>query len=173
MAGTVLLLGRLKDAFGASSIALPDGVATAAGLRARLVELNPDLAEMLRAKTVRIAVNQELVTDEAGTPVSAAWRGLDDNVLIVQAPEGFGGSDADLRDFIVAFLKVDTAKTQRDMCLVMSPEFCIYVKPDGRIIPTSQVPAGGMIINMGPEDDYVEVSGKIPKKPRMVNIRQA
>ena len=72
MAGTVLLLGRLKDAFGASSIALPDGGATAAGLRARLVELNPDLAEMLRAKTVRIAVNQELVTDEAGTPVSAS-----------------------------------------------------------------------------------------------------
>jgi len=72
MAGTVLLLGRLKDAFGASSISLPDGVATAAGLRARLVELNPDLAEMLRAKTVRIAVNQELVTDEAGTPVSAS-----------------------------------------------------------------------------------------------------
>jgi sulfur-carrier protein len=71
MAGTVLLLGRLKDAFGASSIALPDGVANAAGLRARLVELNPDLAEMLRAKTVRIAVNQELVADEAGTPVSA------------------------------------------------------------------------------------------------------
>jgi molybdopterin converting factor small subunit len=34
--------------------------------------LNPDLAEMLRAKTVRIAVNQELVTDEAGTPVSAS-----------------------------------------------------------------------------------------------------
>lgn len=71
MAGTVLLFGRLKDAFGAASIALPDGVGTAAELRARLVELNPDLAEMLRAKTVRIAVNQEMVADEAGTPVSA------------------------------------------------------------------------------------------------------
>ncbi|MEQ1781568.1 MAG: MoaD/ThiS family protein, partial [Hyphomonadaceae bacterium] len=61
MSGTVLLFGRLKDAFGAASIALPDGVETAAALRARLMELNPDLAEMLRAKTVRIAVNQELV----------------------------------------------------------------------------------------------------------------
>jgi molybdopterin converting factor subunit 1 len=71
MAGTVLLFGRLKDAFSAASIALPDGVATAAELRARLVELNPDLGEMLRAKTVRIAVNQEMVADEAGTPVSA------------------------------------------------------------------------------------------------------
>ena len=71
MAGTVLLFGRLKDAFGAASIALPEGVATAAGLRARLVELNPDLADMLLAKTVRIAVNQEMVADEAGTPVSA------------------------------------------------------------------------------------------------------
>ena len=71
MAGTVLLFGRLKDAFGASSIAMPDGVGTAAGLRARLVELNPDLADMLRAQTVRIAVNQVMVADEAGTPVSA------------------------------------------------------------------------------------------------------
>ena len=51
--------------------ALPDGVATAAQLRARLAELNPDLADMLRAKTVRIAVNQELVADEAETAVSA------------------------------------------------------------------------------------------------------
>ncbi len=72
MAGTVLLFGRLKDAFGAASIALPEGVGTVAGLRARLVQLNPDLAEMLRAKTVRIAVNQEMVLDEAGTPVSAS-----------------------------------------------------------------------------------------------------
>jgi molybdopterin converting factor subunit 1 len=71
MAGTVLLFGRLKDVFGAASIALPDGVGTAAELRARLAEVNPDLAEMLRAKTVRIAVNQEMVADEAGTPVSA------------------------------------------------------------------------------------------------------
>ena len=71
MTGTVLLFGRLKDAFGAASIALPDGVLTAAELRARLSELNPDLAEMLRAKTMRIAVNQELVADEAGTRISA------------------------------------------------------------------------------------------------------
>lgn len=71
MAGTVLMFGRLKDVFGAASIALPDGVGTAAELRARLAEVNPDLAEMLRAKTVRIAVNQEMVADEAGTPVSA------------------------------------------------------------------------------------------------------
>ncbi len=55
----------------------------------------------------------------------------------------------------------------------MSPEFCIYVKPDGGIIPTTKVPAGGIIVNLIPEDDYVEVSGKIQKKPRMVNIRQA
>lgn len=71
MAGTVLLFGRLKDVFGVASIALPDGVGTAAELRARLAEVNPDIAEMLRAKTVRIAVNQEMVADEAGTPVSA------------------------------------------------------------------------------------------------------
>ena len=72
MAGVVLLFGRLKDAFGASSITLPEGAGTAAELRARLIELNPDLADVLRAKTVRIAVNQELVTDEARTRISAA-----------------------------------------------------------------------------------------------------
>lgn len=72
MAGKVLLFGRLKDAFGAASVALPDGVRTAAELRTRLVELNPDLADTLSAKTVRIAVNQDLVADEAGTVVSAA-----------------------------------------------------------------------------------------------------
>lgn len=72
MSATVLLFGRLKDAFGAAAIALPEGVATAAELRARLAELNPDLADVLRAKTVRIAVNQELVADEAGTRISAS-----------------------------------------------------------------------------------------------------
>lgn len=71
MAGVVLLFGRLKDAFGAASVVLPEGVGTAAELRARLAELNPDLADILRAKTVRIAVNQELVADEAGTRISA------------------------------------------------------------------------------------------------------
>lgn len=72
MTGTVLLFGRLKDAFGAASIPLPEGVGTVAKLRARLAELNPDLGDMLRAKTVRIAVNQEMVADEAGTPVSVS-----------------------------------------------------------------------------------------------------
>lgn len=72
MAGVVLLFGRLKDAFGAASIALPDGAGTAAELRALLVALNPDLADVLRAKTVRIAVNQELVTDEAAARISVA-----------------------------------------------------------------------------------------------------
>lgn len=72
MAGVVLLFGRLKDAFGAASIAMPEGVGTAAELRAALLGLNPDLADMLRAKTVRISVNQELVTDEAGTRISEA-----------------------------------------------------------------------------------------------------
>ena len=58
MAGVVLLFGRLKDAFGASSIALPEGVGTAAELRAMLADDHPDLAETLRSKSVRIAVNQ-------------------------------------------------------------------------------------------------------------------
>ncbi len=72
MAGAILLFGRLKDAFGAASIALPEGVGTAAELRAMLIALNPHLADVLRAKTVRIAVNQELAVDEAATPISEA-----------------------------------------------------------------------------------------------------
>lgn len=72
MAGVVLLFGRLKDAFGASSIAMPDGVGTAAELRAMLANENPDLAETIRAKAVRIAVNQSLVADEASTRITPA-----------------------------------------------------------------------------------------------------
>lgn len=71
MTATILLFGRLKDAFGADRIALPAGVGTAAELRARLVELNPELASLLASRAVRIAVNQALVADEAGTPVAA------------------------------------------------------------------------------------------------------
>jgi molybdopterin converting factor small subunit len=71
MAGAVLLFGRLKDAFGAASIPLPDGVATAAALRARLAELHPQIADQVTAKSVRIAVNQKLVVDEAAAHLSA------------------------------------------------------------------------------------------------------
>ncbi len=72
MAGVVLLFGRLKDAFGAASITMPEGVGTAAELRVALVAAYPELADVLGAKTVRVAVNQELVADEAGTRVCEA-----------------------------------------------------------------------------------------------------
>lgn len=72
MSGVVLLFGRLKDAFGAASIALPEGVGTAAELRVALAAAYPDLAAVLSAKTVRIAVNQELVADEAAVRISEA-----------------------------------------------------------------------------------------------------
>lgn len=72
MAGVVLLFGRLKDAFGAASIAMPEGVGTAAELRALLAAENPDLAETIRSKSIRIAVNQEMVTDEAATRITPA-----------------------------------------------------------------------------------------------------
>lgn len=71
MAGVVLLFGRLKDAFGAASIAMPEGVGTAAELRAMLANEHPDLAETIRSKSVRIAVNQSLVADEAGTRITS------------------------------------------------------------------------------------------------------
>jgi molybdopterin converting factor subunit 1 len=70
MSGTVLLFGRLKDAFGAPSIPLPAGAATAAALRDMLAEANPDLASMLRSKSIRIAVNQTMVADEAAARIS-------------------------------------------------------------------------------------------------------
>jgi molybdopterin synthase sulfur carrier subunit len=70
MSGTVLLFGRLKDAFGAPSIPLPVGAATAAALRDMLAEANPDLASMLRSKSIRIAVNQTMVADEAAARIS-------------------------------------------------------------------------------------------------------
>ncbi len=70
MSGQVLLFGRLKDAFGAASIPLPAGAATAADLRVRLAESNPDLADMLRGKYIRIAVNQILIADEAAARIS-------------------------------------------------------------------------------------------------------
>ena len=70
MSGTVLLFGKLKDAFGAPSIPLPAGVATAAALRDALAQANPDLAAMLRSKSVRIAVNQTMVADEASVRIS-------------------------------------------------------------------------------------------------------
>jgi molybdopterin converting factor subunit 1 len=72
MAGEVLLFGRLKDAFGASSIPLPAGVATAAALRASLAEANPELAQMLLSRSIRIAVNQTLVTDEGIAAISSS-----------------------------------------------------------------------------------------------------
>jgi molybdopterin converting factor small subunit len=71
MSGQVLLFGRLKDTFGAAFIPLPSGVSTAASLRAALADQNPDLAEMLRSKSVRIAVNQTLIADEATARISA------------------------------------------------------------------------------------------------------
>ncbi|MEZ6029012.1 MAG: MoaD/ThiS family protein [Hyphomonadaceae bacterium] len=72
MAGVVLLFGRLKDAFGAPSIEMPEGAGTAAELRALLAAGNPDLAETIRSKSVRIAVNQEMVTDEAAARITPA-----------------------------------------------------------------------------------------------------
>lgn len=70
--GSVLLFGRLKDAFGTDRIALPADAVSAASLRVRLAEAHPDLSDMIRAPSVRIAVNQELVMDEEGTPVGPA-----------------------------------------------------------------------------------------------------
>lgn len=72
MTSSVLLFGRLKDIAGAASVPFPPGVATAADLRSRLAADHPHLAAALGGKSVRMAVNQSLVTDEAGQPISAS-----------------------------------------------------------------------------------------------------
>lgn len=72
MAGVVLLFGRLRDAFGASSIALPEGAGTVADMRTLLASEYPDLAPLLASRSIRIALNQELVADETTTMISAA-----------------------------------------------------------------------------------------------------
>ncbi len=66
----VLLFGRLKDAFGAPDVAFTANAVNAADLRAALAALNPDLSDMIRAPSVRIAVNHRLVADESAEPVS-------------------------------------------------------------------------------------------------------
>ena len=71
-AGTILLFGRLKDAFGADRIELPDNANTVARLRLRLAELHPELAEIIVAPSVRVAINQELVVDEDEATISAS-----------------------------------------------------------------------------------------------------
>lgn len=71
MSGNILLFGRLKDVFGGSTLPLPPDVDTVAALRAKLAALHPDLADMLHDRTIRIAVNQELVADEAAVRISA------------------------------------------------------------------------------------------------------
>jgi sulfur-carrier protein len=71
MPGQILLFGKLKDAFGAGAIETPGAPATVADLRASLVIAHHDLADLLSPRAMRIAVNQELVADEAGMPLSA------------------------------------------------------------------------------------------------------
>lgn len=71
MSQTILLFGKLRDAFGADSINAPTNVATVADLRAALVEEHQHLADSLTSTAVRVAVNQELVSDEAATQIKA------------------------------------------------------------------------------------------------------
>jgi molybdopterin converting factor small subunit len=66
MAGEILLFGKLKDAFGSASIPIEGRPGTVAELRRGLIAAHPDLADLLAPRAMRIAVNQELVADEAG-----------------------------------------------------------------------------------------------------------
>jgi len=70
MAARVLLFGRLKDVFGGSWLAMPGGVHSAAELRERLAADYPDLADIIRSRAVRIAVNQEMAMDEEATTLT-------------------------------------------------------------------------------------------------------
>lgn len=67
----ILLFGRLRGAFGDGPLSLPEGVRTAAGLRQRLQQDYPEIAERLSPSSMRIAVNQTLVVDEETAVISA------------------------------------------------------------------------------------------------------
>lgn len=69
--GTILLFGRLRDAFGVDRIDLPEGAGTAGSMRRLLAKRHPELAEVISAPSVRIAVNQELIVDEDAAPLSS------------------------------------------------------------------------------------------------------
>lgn len=71
MSGDVLLFGKLRDVFGGDRIALPPAVETVEDLRGRLAELHPEQADVIAAPSVRVAVNQELILDEAATRISS------------------------------------------------------------------------------------------------------
>lgn len=66
----ILLFGRLRGAFGDEPLRLPEDVRTAAELRQRLQRDYPELAERLSASSMRIAVNQTLVSDEDAARLS-------------------------------------------------------------------------------------------------------
>lgn len=71
MAGRVLFFGRLRDLTGTAEAAMPadwTGL-TLAEVRERAASLWPGLADDLVGASVRIALERELVTDEARTLV--------------------------------------------------------------------------------------------------------
>ncbi len=81
--GTILLFGRLKDAFGADRVDLPENADTVTRMRHRLAEQHPELAAMIVAPSIRVAVNQELVVDEDETRITA-----DDEIALLPPLSG-------------------------------------------------------------------------------------
>ena len=101
-----------------------------------------------------------IIKFEIGKPESdlaSNWSGIDDNKLIVTVPEGYGGTDSAIHDFLVEFLKADILKTRRNLCLVISPRFCIYVTSTGKVIPSDTLPTGGLIIHLTPKNEGANV----------------
>jgi molybdopterin converting factor small subunit len=70
--GALLLFGKFRDVFGASSLPLPPGADTVAALRAKLIASYPEHHEMLAARSTRFAVNQDLVSDERAARIVAS-----------------------------------------------------------------------------------------------------
>ena len=83
MSAKVLLFGKLRDAFGADAVAMPEGVESVRDLRIALGVAHPHLAALVSAPSVRVAVNQELVADEITTLI-----GPDDEVALLPPLSG-------------------------------------------------------------------------------------
>ena len=101
-----------------------------------------------------------IIQFETGKPESdlaSNWSGINDNKLIVTVPEGYAGTDSAIHDFLVEFLKANILKTRRNICLVISPTFCIYVTSTGRVVPSDTPPTGGLIIHLTPKNEGVNV----------------
>jgi hypothetical protein len=65
----------------------------------------------------------------------------------VEVPAGLG------RDDLIAWAGDQAVAARRRMCLVLGPEDCVYLEPDGCWQPSSEPPRGGAVVGAGEGDE--------------------